>query len=71
MRAQQVAALLYTSGTTGNPKGVMLTHRNILFNAQHLEDAAQKCPLTPQDVIYGVLPMSHIVGLLHLSWREP
>src|SRR6267142_1982912 len=57
--ARQVAALLYTSGTTGNPKGVMLTHRNILFNAS-LSRMLRKP--TPEDVIYGVLPMSHIVG---------
>ena len=57
--ARQVAALLYTSGTTGNPKGVMLTHRNILFNA-NISRSLRKP--TPQDVIYGVLPMSHIVG---------
>ena len=57
--ARQVAALLYTSGTTGNPKGVMLTHRNILFNAS-ISRLLRKP--TPQDVIYGVLPMSHIVG---------
>ena len=54
-----MAALLYTSGTTGNPKGVMLTHRNILFNA-NISKMLRKP--TPQDVIYGVLPMSHIVG---------
>jgi acyl-CoA synthetase (AMP-forming)/AMP-acid ligase II len=57
--SRQVAALLYTSGTTGNPKGVMLTHRNILFNASISRSLRQP---TPQDVIYGVLPMSHIVG---------
>src|SRR6266403_4410828 len=57
--ARQVAALLYTSGTNGNPKGVMLTHRNILFNAS-ISRALRKP--TPEDVIYGVLPMSHIVG---------
>lgn len=57
--AEQVAALLYTSGTTGNPKGVMLSHRNILFNAS-ISRALRKP--TPEDVIYGVLPMSHIVG---------
>jgi acyl-CoA synthetase (AMP-forming)/AMP-acid ligase II len=57
--ARQVAALLYTSGTTGNPKGVMLTHRNILFNAR-VSNATRRP--TPADKIYGVLPMSHIVG---------
>ncbi|GEP56406.1 class I adenylate-forming enzyme family protein [Reyranella soli] len=57
--AQQVAALLYTSGTTGNPKGVMLSHRNILFNAS--VSRLLRKP-TPEDIIYGVLPMSHIVG---------
>ncbi|CAN5554697.1 AMP-binding protein [soil metagenome] len=57
--ARQVAALLYTSGTTGNPKGVMLTHRNILFNASISRSLRKP---TQQDVIYGVLPMSHIVG---------
>jgi long-chain acyl-CoA synthetase len=57
--ARQVAALLYTSGTTGNPKGVMLTHRNILFNASVAR--ALRKPV-PRDVVYGVLPMSHIVG---------
>ncbi|TXL82383.1 long-chain fatty acid--CoA ligase [Vineibacter terrae] len=57
--ARQAAALLYTSGTTGNPKGVMLTHRNILFNAAVTQ--VTRAP-TPADQIYGVLPMSHIVG---------
>lgn len=57
--SRQVAALLYTSGTTGNPKGVMLTHRNILFNASVSRELRRP---TPDDVIYGVLPMSHIVG---------
>src|SRR5260370_1745999 len=56
--ARQVAALLYTSGTTGNPKGVMLTHRNILFNASVAR--ALRKPV-PQDVAYGALPLSHLV----------
>jgi long-chain acyl-CoA synthetase len=57
--ALQVAALLYTSGTTGNPKGVMLSHRNILFNASISRFLRKP---TPDDMVYGVLPMSHIVG---------
>jgi long-chain acyl-CoA synthetase len=58
--AQRVAALIYTSGTTGLPKGVMLTHRNLLFVAAI---SAKIRSLTPDDRLYGVLPISHAVGL--------
>ncbi len=58
--AQRVAALIYTSGTTGLPKGVMLTHRNLLFVAAV---SAKIRSLSPDDRLYGVLPMSHAVGL--------
>jgi len=58
--AQRIAALIYTSGTTGLPKGVMLTHRNLLFVAAV---SARIRSLNPEDRLYGVLPMSHAVGL--------
>jgi acyl-CoA synthetase (AMP-forming)/AMP-acid ligase II len=61
--AEQVAVLMYTSGTTGNPKGVMITHRNLLFNARV---SGQMRRLSPQDRLYAVLPMSHIVGLSNI-----
>ena len=56
----RVAALIYTSGTTGVPKGVMLSHRNLLFMA---EGSAKVRAVSPDDRLYGVLPMSHAVGL--------
>jgi acyl-CoA synthetase (AMP-forming)/AMP-acid ligase II len=56
----QVAALIYTTGTTGNPKGVMLTHRNLLFVAAV---SSTLRGLTAQDRAYGVLPISHVYGL--------
>jgi long-chain acyl-CoA synthetase len=56
----RVAALIYTSGTTGLPKGVMLSHRNLLFMA---EGSAKMRSVSPEDRLYGVLPMSHAVGL--------
>jgi long-chain acyl-CoA synthetase len=56
----RVAALIYTSGTTGLPKGVMLTHDNLIFSAG---GAAKIRSLSPDDCLYGVLPLSHIVGL--------
>ncbi len=58
--SQRVAALIYTSGTTGLPKGVMLTHQNLLFVAAV---SAKIRSLNAQDRLYGILPMSHAVGL--------
>lgn len=55
-----VAALIYTSGTTGIPKGVMLTHRNLLFLAAI---SAKLRSIDHNDRLLGVLPMSHAVGL--------
>jgi long-chain acyl-CoA synthetase len=57
---EQVAALLYTTGTTGQPKGVMLTHRNLLFVASV---SSRLRALVPTDRAYGVLPISHVYGL--------
>jgi long-chain acyl-CoA synthetase len=58
--SDNVGSVIYTSGTTGLPKGVILTHRNLLFVAAVAADIRN---LTPEDRTYGVLPMSHSVGL--------
>jgi acyl-CoA synthetase (AMP-forming)/AMP-acid ligase II len=55
-----VAALVYTTGTTGEPKGVMLTHANLLFVAG---TAGGLRGLSTEDRVLGVLPMSHVYGL--------
>jgi long-chain acyl-CoA synthetase len=55
-----VAALVYTTGTTGQPKGVMLSHRNLLFVAAV---SSRLRGLVPQDRTWGVLPISHVYGL--------
>lgn len=54
--ADALATIVYTSGTTGRPKGVMLSHRNILWNAF----AAQlKINVYPSDLFLSFLPLSH------------
>lgn len=58
--SRDVAALLYTTGTTGDPKGVMLTHANLLFIAAAARTLRH---LTPADRVYGLLPISHVYGL--------
>ncbi|MFD5515882.1 4-coumarate--CoA ligase family protein [Streptomyces sp. NPDC127066] len=60
---QDVAALPYSSGTTGVPKGVMLTHRSIATNLAQLSPAM---PMNPGDRILAVLPFFHIYGLTAL-----
>lgn len=57
--ARDVAALLYTTGTTGEPKGVMLTQANLLFIARVSGEIRR---LTCDDRVYALLPMSHVYG---------
>ena len=52
-----IATLIYTSGTTGEPKGVMLTHSNILSN---VIDAGEKYSFSERDIPLSVLPLSHV-----------
>ncbi|MBK9069464.1 MAG: AMP-binding protein [Myxococcales bacterium] len=59
--ADRPALLLYTSGTTGAPKGVMLTQRNLATN---LRDLAAAWRLSPQDQLVHALPLFHVHGLV-------
>jgi long-chain acyl-CoA synthetase len=60
-----LAQIMYSSGTTGEPKGVMLTHRNLIRN---VETGLETMPLDPESTVLSLLPLSHmleqIVGLL-------
>ncbi|WP_265921157.1 class I adenylate-forming enzyme family protein [Cupriavidus nantongensis] len=58
--AHEVAALVYTSGTTGQPKGVMVTHRGLLHFAE-VTVASRR--MQPDDCAYAVMPISHVFGL--------
>ena len=62
---EEVAFLAYTSGTTGQPKGAMNTHANVVFNATFYRDWMQ---LDKNDVVIGMAPFFHITGLIaHLA----
>ena len=58
--ADHVAVLPYSSGTTGNPKGVMLTHRNLVAN---LAQGGSMVAASSDDVVIAVLPYFHVYGL--------
>ena len=58
--AADVAALPYSSGTTGHPKGVMLTHRNLVANIRQCHAAMG---IGEDEVFIGVLPFFHIYGM--------
>jgi acyl-CoA synthetase (AMP-forming)/AMP-acid ligase II len=56
-----LAALPYSSGTTGLPKGVMLTHRNLVANISQVRALDH---FNEQDTLIGILPFSHIYGMV-------
>lgn len=58
-----LALLLFTAGTSGRPKGVMLTHGALRANIDALRLLNDPPPVLPTDVVYVVLPMFHVYGL--------
>lgn len=56
-KPNDICTIIYTSGTTGEPKGVVLTHNNILSN---VEAALESFPITKDDIFLSFLPLCHI-----------
>lgn len=54
--ANALATIIYTSGTTGRPKGVMLSHHNVLSNAEAVQ---RQIPAYPEDIFLSFLPLAH------------
>ncbi len=61
VQEEDLAVLLYTSGTTGRPKGAMLTHLNIVHSVMHY---VERMGLNERDISLVAVPMSHVTGLV-------
>ncbi|NPB03113.1 MAG: long-chain fatty acid--CoA ligase [Thermotogae bacterium] len=57
IQPEDLAEVLFTSGTTGSPKGVMLTHKNIMSD---IEGVYQVVPIYEEDVFFSILPLHHV-----------
>jgi acyl-[acyl-carrier-protein]-phospholipid O-acyltransferase/long-chain-fatty-acid--[acyl-carrier-protein] ligase len=64
-KAKDLATVIFSSGSTGAPKGVMLSHRNIVSN---IEGIRQVIPFVSNDRIMGVLPLFHSFGFTGTLW---
>ncbi|CAM5201880.1 Long-chain acyl-CoA synthetase OS=Ureibacillus acetophenoni OX=614649 GN=SAMN05877842_102424 PE=4 SV=1 [Ureibacillus acetophenoni] len=60
--SEDLALLQYTGGTTGFPKGVMLTHRNLIANTKMADAWLYKC-VEGEEVVLGMLPFFHVYGM--------
>lgn len=63
MQPKNLALLVYTSGTTGKPKGVKLTHQNVVANLMQIKTWLKSAIKVGQDIELGVLPFFHIYGI--------
>jgi long-chain-fatty-acid--CoA ligase ACSBG len=61
---QDVCALIYTAGTTGNSKAVMITHDNLLVEAVEFLEVIPGMGMVGQERVISYLPLSHVVGVL-------
>ena len=60
-----IATVIFTSGSTGDPKGVVLSHRNILCNVRQVDE---QVILAPDEVLLGILPFFHSFGFTVTIW---
>jgi acyl-CoA synthetase (AMP-forming)/AMP-acid ligase II len=65
---EDLAFIQYTSGSTGHPRGVMLTHRNVVSTCHFMAEAVG---LTPQDRVVSWLPLYHDMGLIGCAFTPP
>jgi acyl-CoA synthetase (AMP-forming)/AMP-acid ligase II len=66
--ADDVAFLQYTSGSTGSPRGVMLTHRNVVETCRFMSESAG---ITVEDRVVSWLPLYHDMGLIGCAFTPP